>query len=57
MHEDRGVEMVTAGRPPGLEQSVNAFNLLRDFSEGAIVVDAQTRITWIDERYPTAVRS
>src|SRR5690606_15611905 len=37
MHEDRGVEMVTAGRPPGLEQSVNAFNLLRDFSEGAIV--------------------
>ena len=43
--------MVTAGRPPGLEQSVNAFNLLRDFSEGAIVVDAQTRITWIDERY------
>jgi transcriptional regulator with PAS, ATPase and Fis domain len=35
----------------GVEQSVNAFSLLRDVSEGAIVVDAETRITWIDERY------
>ncbi|MHB1109933.1 MAG: sigma-54 interaction domain-containing protein [Devosia sp.] len=30
---------------------MRAFSLLRDFFEGAIIVDAQTRITWIDARY------
>ena len=31
---------------------LGAFSLLRDFFEGAIIVDAQTRITWMDKRYP-----
>jgi transcriptional regulator with PAS, ATPase and Fis domain len=35
----------------GVEQAVNAFSLLRDYFEGAIIVDAQSRITWIDQRY------
>jgi len=35
----------------GVEQAVNAFGLLRDYFEGAIIVDAQSRITWIDQRY------
>ncbi len=34
-----------------IEQAVSAFSLLRDFFEGAIIVDAGTRITWIDTRY------
>ena len=51
MREDEGAGTAVAGRPPVLEQSVNALSLLRDVSEGAIVVDAETRITWIDERY------
>jgi len=34
-----------------IEEAVGAFSLLRDFFEGAIVVDAQTRITWMDTRY------
>jgi transcriptional regulator with PAS, ATPase and Fis domain len=34
-----------------IEQAVSAFSLLRDFFEGAIIVDAETRITWIDTRY------
>lgn len=38
-------------RLASIEQAVDAFSLLRDFFEGAIVVDAQTRITWMDTRY------
>lgn len=38
-------------RLASIEQAVDAFSLLRDFFEGAIIVDAQTRITWMDERY------
>jgi transcriptional regulator with PAS, ATPase and Fis domain len=34
-----------------IEQAVGAFSLLREFFEGAIIVDAQSRITWIDARY------
>ena len=34
-----------------IEEAVGAFSLLRDFFEGAIIVDAQTRITWMDTRY------
>jgi sensor histidine kinase regulating citrate/malate metabolism len=34
-----------------IEQAVNAFGLLRDYFEGAIIVDTQSRITWIDQRY------
>jgi hypothetical protein len=34
-----------------IEEAVGAFSLLRDFFEGAIIVDAQTRITWMDARY------
>ncbi|MFC5066908.1 sigma-54 interaction domain-containing protein [Flaviflagellibacter deserti] len=35
----------------GIEQAVNAFSLLRDYFEGAIIVDAESRITWMDARY------
>jgi transcriptional regulator with PAS, ATPase and Fis domain len=35
----------------GIEQAVNAFSLLREYFEGAIIVDADSRITWIDARY------
>jgi transcriptional regulator with PAS, ATPase and Fis domain len=38
-------------RLASIEQAVDAFSLLREFFEGAIIVDAQTRITWIDTRY------
>jgi len=34
-----------------IEEAVGAFSLLRDFFEGAIIVDADTHITWMDERY------
>jgi transcriptional regulator with PAS, ATPase and Fis domain len=34
-----------------VDQAIGAFSLLREFFEGAIIVDAQTRITWIDQRY------
>jgi transcriptional regulator with PAS, ATPase and Fis domain len=34
-----------------IEQAVGAFSLLREFFEGAIIVDARSRITWIDARY------
>ncbi|MDR3470571.1 MAG: sigma 54-interacting transcriptional regulator [Devosia sp.] len=34
-----------------IEQAVDAFGLLRDFFQGALIVDAQSRITWIDQRY------
>ncbi|WP_108459609.1 sigma-54 interaction domain-containing protein [Devosia naphthalenivorans] len=40
-----------AHRLASIEQAVDAFSLLRDYFEGAIIVDAQTRITWIDTRY------
>ena len=35
----------------GIEQAVNAFSLLRDYFEGAIIVDRQSCITWMDGRY------
>ena len=38
-------------RIASIEQAVDAFSLLREFFEGAIIVDAQTRITWMDARY------
>ncbi|GLQ56230.1 sigma-54 interaction domain-containing protein [Devosia nitrariae] len=46
----------STGPAPGhnlatIEQAVGAFSLLREFFEGAIIVDADTRITWIDARY------
>ncbi len=34
-----------------IEEAVGAFSLLRDFFEGAIIVDADTHITWMDARY------
>lgn len=39
-------------QPPALvADAMGAFNLLREYFEGAIMVDAQARITWIDGRY------
>ena len=38
-------------RHAAIEQAVSAFGLLRDYFEGAIAVDAEARITWIDKRY------
>ncbi|MBN9309283.1 sigma 54-interacting transcriptional regulator [Devosia sp.] len=43
--------LVPGHGPAGVEQAVNAFGLLRDYFEGAIIVDARSRITWIDQRY------
>lgn len=40
-----------ANGPASIDEAVDAFSLLRDFFEGAIIVDAQTRITWMDARY------
>jgi transcriptional regulator with PAS, ATPase and Fis domain len=38
--------------PPRLvEAAMGVFGLLREYFEGAIMVDAQTRISWIDGRY------
>ncbi|MGK2226425.1 sigma-54 interaction domain-containing protein [Devosia sp.] len=34
-----------------IEEAVGAFSLLRDFFEGAIIVDSDTHITWMDARY------
>ncbi len=34
-----------------IEEAIGSFGLLREYFEGAIVVDADTRITWIDKRY------
>ncbi|MHA6691338.1 sigma-54 interaction domain-containing protein [Devosia sp. A449] len=33
------------------EQAADALRLLREYFHGAIMVDAESRITWIDERY------
>src|SRR5690606_19425521 len=33
------------------EQAADAVRLLREYFHGAIMVDAESRITWIDERY------
>lgn len=38
-------------RQVNIEQAVRSFGLLREYFEGAIAVDAETRITWIDRRY------
>ena len=40
-----------ASHAVGIEQAVDAFSLLREFFQGAIIVDAASRITWIDQRY------
>ena len=38
--------------PPALvNAAMGVFGLLREYFEGAIMVDAQARITWIDQRY------
>jgi transcriptional regulator with PAS, ATPase and Fis domain len=34
-----------------IDQAIDAFALLREYFQGAIIVDAGTRITWIDKRY------
>ncbi|WP_196258045.1 sigma-54 interaction domain-containing protein [Pelagibacterium limicola] len=40
--------------PPRLvEAAMGVFGLLREYFEGAIMVDAQARISWIDRRYRT----
>jgi transcriptional regulator with PAS, ATPase and Fis domain len=35
----------------GIEQAISAFSLLREYFGGAVIVDAQSCITWIDARY------
>ena len=38
--------------PPALvKEAMGAFNLLREYFEGAIMVDSQAHITWLDGRY------
>jgi transcriptional regulator with PAS, ATPase and Fis domain len=42
---------MTGGGRAGIEHAVNAFSLLREYFEGAVIVDANSRITWMDARY------
>lgn len=42
---------IGATPPPMVEEAMGAFGLLREYFEGAIMVDAQARISWIDKRY------
>jgi transcriptional regulator with PAS, ATPase and Fis domain len=41
---------------PNVEQALAAFSLLRDYLQGAVIVDQQARITWIDQRYRELLR-
>ena len=36
---------------PNVEQALGAFSLLREYFQGALIVDDRARITWIDQRY------
>ena len=36
---------------PNVEQALAAFRLLREYFKGALIVDKEARITWIDPRY------
>jgi transcriptional regulator with PAS, ATPase and Fis domain len=36
---------------PNVEQALAAFSLLREYFQGAVVVDQAARITWMDQRY------
>src|SRR5688572_265851 len=36
---------------PNVEQALAAFSLLREYFQGALIVDKEARITWIDPRY------
>ncbi len=42
---------VSPPRHPDVEQALAAFGLLREYFEGAVIVDRDARITWIDQRY------
>jgi len=46
-------ESSSIGRPehPNIEQALSSFSLLRDYFQGALIVDHESRITWIDPRY------
>ncbi len=46
-----GTAESTALDRPNVEQALAAFGLLRDYFEGALIVDREARITWIDQRY------
>jgi transcriptional regulator with PAS, ATPase and Fis domain len=41
---------------PNVEQALSAFSLLRDYFQGALIVDHESRITWIDPRYRELLR-
>ena len=36
---------------PNVEQALAAFSLMREYFQGALIVDKEARITWIDPRY------
>ncbi|HVW91567.1 MAG TPA: sigma 54-interacting transcriptional regulator [Devosia sp.] len=40
-----------AAQQPNVEQALASFSLLREYFQGALIVDAEARITWIDQRY------
>jgi len=52
---DKVTPIGTAYRHPSgaasVEEALNAFSLFREYFQGAIGVDAEARITWIDARY------
>ncbi len=41
---------------PNVEQALAAFSLLREYFQGALIVDNEARITWIDSRYRELLR-
>jgi transcriptional regulator with PAS, ATPase and Fis domain len=41
---------------PNVEQALAAFSLLREYFQGALIVDKEARITWIDPRYREVLR-
>jgi transcriptional regulator with PAS, ATPase and Fis domain len=44
--------LATASTPPALvSAAMGAFDMLREYFEGAIMVDAEARIIWLDGRY------
>jgi transcriptional regulator with PAS, ATPase and Fis domain len=41
---------------PNVEQALSSFSLLREYFQGAVIVDHDARITWIDARYRELLR-
>jgi transcriptional regulator with PAS, ATPase and Fis domain len=51
MSQTRAPTDHTTASLAGIEQAIGLVSLMREYFEGAIAVDAEARITWIDGRY------